>query len=116
LLDEVGRAENGEGIDLATVHEFTQDEASFDGFPDTDIIGDEDAWHWEAQGHQERDELIDARLERKLSGGAERPCTTAEGKAHGIRKQSCFRLHGDSGIRWKVEAGGLDRAVFQPGI
>jgi hypothetical protein len=116
LFDEVRRAKNREGFDLATVDEFAQDESGFDGFTDTNVIGDEKTWHLKTQRHEERDELIDARLERKLGGGTKRAGTATERETQGIREQSGLGLHSDTSVGREIEAGWLDRAEFQSWI
>ena len=51
LLDQVRRAQHGQAGDFATVHQLAHDEASFDRFTDTHVIGNQQAYGVQAQGH-----------------------------------------------------------------
>jgi hypothetical protein len=68
LIDEMRRAQDSKGIDLAAIHKLPKDQTSFDGFPDADVIGYQQTWHLEAQRHQKGNELIGPWLESELRG------------------------------------------------
>ena len=55
LFRQMGRAEYREAIDFGPVEKFAGDEDCFDGFADTDIVGDEQADWIEFQGEHQRD-------------------------------------------------------------
>ena len=78
------RAEDGEGINLAPVHKFTQNEASFDRFSDADIISDQKARDLQAKRHQQWNELIGSGLKGQLCGRSERTCAAPQRQAQGI--------------------------------
>ena len=67
------RAEDGEAVGLAAVDQLAQDQAGLDGLADADIVGDQQPHDGEAQRHQQRHELIGARLEAEPRRRAERP-------------------------------------------
>jgi hypothetical protein len=81
LFAKVGRAENAERLDLPAIEHFTGDEQSFDGFADADIVGDEHPNGIQAQGHEQRHELVRARADGHAAEGAERRGAFTEGEA-----------------------------------
>src|SRR5689334_7820938 len=44
LLDEVRRTQDDAALDVAAIEHLAQDERSFDGLADTDVVGDEQAY------------------------------------------------------------------------
>ncbi len=88
LLDEMRRAEHGEPVGLAAVDQLAQDEAGFYRLADTDIVGDQQAHDRKPQRHQERHELIGARLETEPGGRAERTGAAAERHAQRVREKA----------------------------
>ncbi|HQT86907.1 MULTISPECIES: hypothetical protein [Acidiphilium] len=81
MLDEMRWAEHRERVDFTPVHEFAQDQPCFNRLADTDVIGDQQARHRQAKGHQQRDELVGSGLEGKLRSRAERTGAPAQGQA-----------------------------------
>nr|MBK7069162.1 hypothetical protein [Deltaproteobacteria bacterium] len=84
---ELRRAEHGEAIDLAAGHELGGDEQGLDGLADAHVVGDEQAHRVEPQRHEERDELVGARLDADAREGAKRPRAGAEPDADGVAEQ-----------------------------
>jgi hypothetical protein len=72
LLDEVRRAQHDEPLDVAAVEQLAGDERGLDGLADADVVGDEQAHRVELQRHEQRHELVGARLDRDLAEAAER--------------------------------------------
>ena len=73
LFAEVRRAEDAERLDFPAIEHFTGDEQSFDRFADADVVGDEHSDGVQAQGHEQRHELVRARADghaRRASGAA----------------------------------------------
>ena len=110
------RAEHGERIDLAAVHQFAQDQAGLDGLADADIVGDEQARHLQAKRHEQRNELIGAGLEGELGGGTERAGTATQRQAQRIREQRGLGLHGDARRRREGRSGPARPGVVQAGV
>ena len=52
------RAKHGQAADFATVHQLSHDEAGLNSLADADVVGDQQAHGAEAQGHQQRYQLI----------------------------------------------------------
>jgi hypothetical protein len=72
LFAEVGRAKDAEAFDFAPVVEFAADEQALDRLANANVIGDEHPDGVEAQGHEERDELIRSRADGDPPQRAER--------------------------------------------
>src|SRR5262245_971460 len=70
------RAQDRKAVRLAAVDQLAQDEAGFDRFADTDIVGDQESYDIEPERHQERHQLVSTGLETESSRGTKRPCTT----------------------------------------
>jgi hypothetical protein len=87
LIDEVRRAEDGAAGDFATVEEFSNNEPGFDGFSNSDVVGDEETDDRQAQGHQEWDQLVGAGLNGDVAEGAERAGSIAEFQVDGIAQK-----------------------------
>ena len=115
LFHQVWGAEHGKGIHLAAIHEFAQDEAGLDGLADADIIGDEQAQAGLSQGHEQRYQLVGARLEGDLGGGAEGTSAAAQGETQGIGQQQGAAAGGPPGILRQAEGGRFDGQRFQLG-
>jgi hypothetical protein len=73
LFEHGGRAGDDDFADAAAEQEFGSDEAGFDGFAETDVVGDEEVDPWEPEGFAEGFELVgvdaDACAERCLKEG-----------------------------------------------
>ena len=78
LLGEVRRAEDGEPLDLAPVEQLAGDEQRLDRLADADVVGDQQPDRVQLQRHQQRHELVRARLDGDAAEGAERPGARAE--------------------------------------
>ena len=71
LVHEMRRAEDGGALDVAAVEQLAGDEQGLDGLPDPDVVGDEEAHRIELQRHEQRHELVGARLDRDPSDAPE---------------------------------------------
>ncbi|MFO0651308.1 MAG: hypothetical protein U0326_34100 [Polyangiales bacterium] len=83
-LGEMWRAEHRDSIDLRAVEELTRDEACLDGLADADVVGDEQPHRLLPQRHEQRHELVRARLDADARERAKRPCARAKAEAHGV--------------------------------
>ena len=63
LLGEVRRAEHGEALDLAAVEQLAGDQRGLDRLADADVVGDQQPHRVELERHQQRHELVGARLD-----------------------------------------------------
>src|ERR1700685_107109 len=95
LFDQMRWAKNRETIRLASIDQLAQDETTFDGFADPDIVRDEQSADGKPQRHQQRNELISARLKAQARGGPKRPCAAPERQPQCIRQKTCPRLRCD---------------------
>ena len=87
LLAQVRRAEHGQALDLATVEQLAGDQRAFDGLADTDVVGDQQAHGVLLQRHQQRHELVGARLDGDVAEAAERAGTGAQLELQRIEQQ-----------------------------
>ena len=62
LFDQMWRAENGQPGNFAAVQQFTDDQAGLNGFAHPHVIGNQKTYGGQAQGHQQRDQLVAARF------------------------------------------------------
>ena len=67
LVHEMRRAEDDGAIDVAAVEKLAGDKQGLDRFPDADVVRDEEAHRVELERHEQRHELVRARLDRDLS-------------------------------------------------
>ena len=81
------RAEDGGALDVAAVEQLAGDEQGLDGLPDPDVVGDEEAYRIELQRHEQRYELVGARLDRYLSDAPEGSGAAAEREQQRIAEQ-----------------------------
>ena len=88
LLGQVRRAEDHEPVGLAAVQQLAGDEAGLDGLADADVVGDQQAHRVQLEGHQQRDELVGARLDGDAAEGAEGAGAAAEAQADGLAQQA----------------------------
>ena len=65
LLGEVRRTQHAQPGDLATVEHFPRDQTSFDRLADAHVVRDEQPYGIEFERHEQRHELIRARLHRE---------------------------------------------------
>ena len=88
LLGQVGRAEDREATDLATIEQFPGDQQGLDCLADADVVGDKQPDRVQLQGHQERHELIGPGLDGDLAEGPERAGTRSEAKPDRVAEQA----------------------------
>ena len=88
LLGELRRAEHGQRARLRRGRAVRGRSAGFDGLADAHVIGDQQAHRIELERHQQRHELVRARLDGDTGKRAERPGAGAEAEAHRIAQQA----------------------------
>lgn len=84
LLAQVWGAEHGEALDLAAIDQLAHDQPGLDGLADTYVVGDQQADHWLAKGHQQRHQLVGTGFEGEIADGAERASPGAQLEQQGI--------------------------------
>ena len=84
LLHQVWWAKHGQAGDFATIHQFTGNETGFDGFANAYVVGDQKAHGGQAQRHQQRHQLVAARLYGDVAERPEGARTCAQGQAQRI--------------------------------
>ena len=67
LVHEVRRTQDDGAVDVAAVEQLARDEQGLDRLPYPDVVRDEKAHRIELEGHEQRHELVRARLHRDLS-------------------------------------------------
>ena len=67
LFCEVGWTQHGHTLDLGPIQEFPRNQQCFDGFPDTDVVSDQEPHGIELQCHQEWHQLIGSRFDGNLA-------------------------------------------------
>ena len=72
LVHEVRGAEDDGAIDVAAVEKLARDEQGLNRLAHPDVVGDEQAHGVELERHQQRHELVGARLDRDLSKAPKR--------------------------------------------
>ena len=87
LVHEMRRAEDGGALDVAAVEQLAGDEQGLDGLPDPDVVGDEEAYRVELQRHEQRHELVGARLDRDVSDAPEGSGAAAQREQQRIAEQ-----------------------------
>ena len=87
LVHQVRRAEDDGALDVAAVEQLARDEQGFDGLADPDVVGDEQAHRVELERHEQRHELVGARLDRNLSEAPKRPRAPPQREQQRIAKQ-----------------------------
>ena len=110
LLAEMRRADDREALDLATIEQLAGDQPGLDGLADADVVGDQEPHRLLAERHQERHQLVGARLDAEIAEGAERPGAGAELEPHGVAQEQAGRAASPpwSGSgRGKVAGAGL---------
>ena len=126
LLDEMRRAQHGETVDLAAIDQLAQDQPGFDGLADADIVGDQQPHDGKAQRHQQRHELVGARLEAEPRRRAERPGAAPQRQpqrlgqqpgavlGRGLRRRSATRTAPDGPARVRAPDGSAARPPRRP--
>ena len=84
LVHEVRRTKHGEPVNLATVVQLTHDQACLDRLAHANIVSDQQAGDRQAQRHEDRNQLIGARLDRDARRRTERSRSPAQRKAQRI--------------------------------
>ena len=113
LLDEVPRAQHSKVADLAAVEQLAHDQAGFDRLADADVVRDEQPHRRKAQRHEQRHELVRARLDGDVAKRAERTGPRAELELKRITQEECARvIAAECGIRFG-ERGGTRRLRLQ---
>jgi hypothetical protein len=84
----VRRAEYREAGDSAIVKQLADDQPGFDGLPDTDVVRDEKPYRVEPQCHQERHQLIGARLDSYRTERAEGSSRGSKPEPQSVPQQS----------------------------
>ena len=87
LFAQVGRADEGEALDLAPVEQFPSDQTCLDGLADANVVGDEQPNGVEPQRHEQRYQLIGARFDIEIAEAPERSRTGAEFEAKRVAQQ-----------------------------
>ncbi|WP_239992166.1 hypothetical protein [Rhodopila globiformis] len=95
------------------IHQLAQDQANLDCLADVGIICDEQPWHWQAKGHQQRYELVGPRFECKLRGRSEGICAATQRRMQCIREQCGLRLNCCGGVGRQIKSGRLNRNDFK---
>ena len=92
LFDEVRRAQDGEALDLASIHQLTKNEARLDRLAYADVIGDEKPNGRQAQRHEQRHELVSPWLEAEASSCAKRAGSASHRQVQRVGQQPCAVL------------------------
>ena len=115
LLDQVWRAQHGQAGDFAPVDEFAGNQPGLDGFADTHVVRNQQADGGQPQGHEQRHQLVGARLDGNVAKRAERPAARAQLEAQGIaQQQRCGMVAGLLGVG-PGKRGGGDGLEFKLG-
>jgi hypothetical protein len=59
----MGRAEHGETVDFATIEKLSRNQQGLDSLPDADIVSNQKPHRVESKRHEQRHQLIGARLD-----------------------------------------------------
>ena len=108
LLGEVRGAQHAERVDLAAVEQLARHEQRLDGLADADVVGDEKPHGFELERHEQRHQLVGARLDRDAPEAAEGPCGGARRELGRVPQQP-----GAAGVteivgRGRIEGGAAD--------
>ena len=109
------RAEKGGSADFAAVEQFAHNQPGFDGFADTDVIGDQQPDYRLTQGHQQRYQLVGARFDGDIAERSERAGAVAHFKQQGIAQQHGGIVTAGQGRVWQRKGCRGDRFEFEPG-
>ena len=99
------RAKDGQASRLAAVEQFLRHQARFDGLADAHVVGDQQPYGVELQGHQQRHKLVGPRFAGDLGEAAKRAGTGTETEANGIAKQTAGLIVAELVRTWQVELG-----------
>jgi hypothetical protein len=116
LIDKLRRTKDRETLYLSTVDQLTQYEAGLNGLSNSHIIGNHQAHCGNAEGHEQRNQLIGARLESYTRGRAEWSCAAAQRKPQSLRQKAASIL-GCQIIQFrKIKPGRHDRFGLKRGV
>ena len=102
LLGEVRRAEHGEPLRVAAVQQLASDQCGLDGLADADVVGDQQPDGIELERHQQRHELVGARLDRDATERPEGTGGGADAEPQRIAQQArAARVARRRGVRWR---------------
>ena len=87
LLDQVRRAQHRHPADLAAVEQLPGDQGRLDGLADAHVVGNHQSHGGHAQRHQQRHQLVRARLDAQPPERAERPGAAANRQPRGVQQQ-----------------------------
>ena len=83
----MGRTEDRQAGDLATVDQFANDERRLDGLADADVVGNQQAHDFLLECHQQRHELVGARLDGDVAEAAKRAGASAQLELQRVAQQ-----------------------------
>ena len=87
LVHEMGRTEDDGAIDVAAVKQLASDEQGLDRLSYSDVVRDEEAHRVELERHEQRDELVRARLHRDLADAPEGARPPSQREQQRVAKQ-----------------------------
>jgi len=87
LLGQRRRAKHRQALNFAAVKQLTRHQSGLNGLANTDIIRNQQAHRVQFEGHQQRHQLIGARLKAQPGKRAERPGAGAKAQPHSIPQQ-----------------------------
>jgi hypothetical protein len=87
LVHQVWRTQYGALRNLPTVEKLAKNESCFDGFADTDIIGDQQPHHRQTQCHQQWNDLVGAWFHGDVAEGTERTRAVAKFEVNGVAQE-----------------------------
>ena len=87
LVHEVRRTEDDGAIDVAAVEQLAGNQQGLDRLAHADVVGDQQAHRIELERHQQRHELVSARLDRDLPETAERSGAPPQRKKQRVAQQ-----------------------------
>jgi hypothetical protein len=92
LLAQVRRAQHGHALDFAAVEHFARNQRAFDGLADADVVGNQQADRGLLQGHQQRHQLVGARLDCDVAEAAKGSGSAAQLELQRIQQQLAGRM------------------------
>ena len=87
LVHEMRRTEDDGAIDVAAVEQLAGDEQGLNRLPDPDVVRNEEAHRIELERHEQRHELVCARLDRDLSKAPKGAGTPSQREQQRVAKQ-----------------------------
>ena len=108
-----GGPRTASAVDLAAVEQLAGDEQRLDGLADADVVGDRAGGSGRPQGHEQRHELVRARLDRDPAEAAERSGAVADRQPQGLVEQTRGRVVAEVGGRRRREGRGPDVVALE---